>query len=73
MLARQTVMPVKHKRAVRAKRWGVYKQKRENRLAVEAKRLFGPMREATDDESGSVKRYVESISKDTGFKFFDLC
>lgn len=51
----------------------VYRQRQDSRLEIEARKLFGPMREATDEESGSVKRYVESISKDTGFNFFDLC
>ena len=35
--------------------------------------LFGDMRDATPEEQASVDRYIQSISKDTGVSFFDLC
>lgn len=34
--------------------------------------LFGPMREATEEERESVRRYIDSISVNTGINIFDL-
>lgn len=51
----------------------VYVEKKRNHLEEEAEQLFGPMRQATDQESASVNNYVRSISKDTGVNFFNLC
>lgn len=39
-------------------------------LENEAEDWFGSMREATPEEQQSVKDYIESISVDTGVKFF---
>lgn len=35
-----------------------------NRLEAEARELFGPMREATDEEQASIEEYIRSISQD---------
>ena len=52
----------------------VYFQKSDNnKLMAEAELFFGQMREATKEEMLSVNQYVESISKETGVDFFDLC
>lgn len=51
----------------------VYIEKKRNHLEEEAEHLFGPMREATAQESASVNNYIRSISKDMGVNFFDLC
>lgn len=51
----------------------VYIKKESNHLDLEAKTLFGKMREATIEESESVRNYIRSISKNTGVNFFDLC
>lgn len=51
----------------------IYVEKKRNHLEEEAEYLFGPMREATAQESASVNNYVRSISKNTGVNFFDLC
>lgn len=48
-------------------------QIQDNHLASYAKELFGNMRDATEEEKQSVKKYVDSISIDTGVNFFDLC
>ena len=39
-------------------------------LERDAEDLFGPMREATQEEQKSVEDYIESISVNTGVKFF---
>lgn len=49
-----------------------YSQK-TTRLEQCAMELFGDMRDATPEEQASVDRYIQSISKDTGVSFFDLC
>lgn len=39
----------------------------------EAFELFGSMRDATNEERASVRRYIQDISINTGVNFFDLC
>ena len=51
----------------------VYLKKPKTKLEREAIALFGYMREATSEESRSVNNYINSISKETGVNFFDLC
>ncbi len=51
----------------------IYRQKDGSRLENIATELFGSMRDATQEEQASVNNYIESISKDTGVNFFDLC
>lgn len=51
----------------------IYIQNSERRLETEAQELFGMMRVATKEEKESVRNYVNSISKDTGVSFYDLC
>ena len=48
-------------------------KKPKTKLEREAIALFGYMREATSEESRSVNNYINSISKETGVNFFDLC
>lgn len=47
--------------------------KRVTKLDQTAKELFGEMREATVAETDSIKKYIQSISNDTGVNFFDIC
>lgn len=42
----------------------------KSKLEKEAEDLFGPMREAAKEEQKSVRKYIESISKNTGIRFF---
>ena len=42
-------------------------------LEADAKDLFGEMRDATPIENQGITNYVNSISKDTGVNFFDIC
>ena len=51
----------------------IYKNEAGTRLDREAISLFGDMREATPEEMESVNNYIDSISKDTGVNFFDIC
>ena len=50
-----------------------YRKTYDTALSLEAKGLFGAMREATIEETESVSRYIRGISKDTGVNFFELC
>lgn len=43
----------------------------KGKIERKAENWFGPMREATHEEQQSVEDYVESISVNTGVKFFD--
>ncbi|OQB48422.1 MAG: hypothetical protein BWY02_01799 [bacterium ADurb.Bin157] len=51
----------------------IYKQQSKTKLEKEAIALFGSMRDATSSERNDVKQYIDSISTDTGFNFYDLC
>ena len=42
----------------------------KSKLEQEAENLFGSMREATKEEQKTVREYVESISENTGVRFF---
>lgn len=44
-----------------------------SKVELEAYKLFGEMRDATEEERASVYGYIRSISVDTGVNFFDLC
>lgn len=44
-----------------------------NSIEKEAYDLFGAMRDATNEEKASVRRYIQGISINTGINFFDLC
>ena len=50
-----------------------YKKTSDFAISIEAKELFGTMREATIEETEGVNRYIRSISRDTGVNFFELC
>ncbi|GEM_PF-918328 len=49
------------------------KSRKKLGIELEADSLFGAMRDATKEEQESVEKYIDSISKDTGVNFFDLC
>ena len=44
-----------------------------SKLEKEATELFGLMRDATYEEQESINKYIDTISKDTGVNFFNLC
>ena len=66
MLTQGTSITVTYKKIQRIKKY-------TTRLEKEANALFGTMRDATPEEQASVNKYIKSISKNTGVKFFDLC
>lgn len=39
---------------------------------VEAKELFGDMRDSTPEENKAINKYISEISEDTGVNFFDF-
>ena len=51
----------------------IYLLNKKSNIEKEAYNLFGNMRDLTEDEERNIDNYIESISKETGVNFFDLC
>lgn len=51
----------------------IYIDKRERNIDLEAEKMFGRMRDATQEEQECISKYINNIAEDTGVNFFDLC
>lgn len=43
-----------------------------DKLVKECTEILGTMRDATKEERDNIQKYVNSISEDTGIKFWDI-